>query len=150
MDTAQQSAVIKRLMKLFNQQSDCYHRLIGVLEKQQGYIRTGSEESILAHVSLGEQIITEIFSIQKSIDPLEAMCPAVTSLADEITAIKAVLDALNNRALAQSEQNKTLLSQCMTAIRSEINVLATNPLAISAKRSLYAQAAVPSLIDIKG
>ena len=60
MDTAQQAAIFKRLKELHIRQSECYHKLIGVLEKQQVFIGAGSEESILAHVRLGEQIITEI------------------------------------------------------------------------------------------
>ena len=156
MNTEQHAAIVKRLMEFHTRQSECYHRLIGVLEKQLVIIGTGNEESVLAHIGLGEQIIAEIASIQKSIDPLEAMCQTDMQLdsilqeAHELLAIKAELNALNNRALAQSEQNKAQLSQHMAAIRTEINVLATNPLAMNARRLMYAHAAVPSLIDIRG
>ena len=150
MDTAQQTAITKRLMELHSRQSECYHRLIGVLEKQQVFIGTGSEESILAHIGLGEQIIAEIFTIQKTIDPLEVMCNADTPLASDLLAIKAGLDSLNSRAMAQSEQNKKQLSQRMANLRSEINILGNNPIAKSARRSLYAQVSTPTLIDIRG
>ena len=150
MNTAQNAAITRRLLELHTRQSECYHKLVGVLEKQHVVIGTGSEESILAHVRLGEQIIAEIYAIQKSIDPLEAMCRADTPFSSDIAAIKKMLESLNNRALAQSEQNRIMLSQRMDSVRSEITVLRNNPLAINARRSLYAHAAVPSLIDIRG
>ena len=150
MDTAQQTAIFKRLKELHTRQSECYHKLIGVLEKQQAFIGAGSEESILAHVGLGEQIIAEIFTIQKTIDPLEAMCPADMPPETDLLAIKATLEALNNRAMAQSEQNKMQLSQRMASVRSEITVLGNNPIAMSARRSMYAQVSTPALIDIRG
>ena len=149
MDTTH-TAIVKRLMELHIRQSECYHRLIDVLERQQVFIETGSEESILAHVGLGEQIIAEIWTIQKTIDPLEALSPADTPLDSAVLAIKAALDSLNNQAMAQSEHNKMLLSKRMAAVRSEITILENNPLAISARRSLYAQVNTPTLIDIRG
>jgi len=122
-----------------------------VLEKQQTIIKTGSAEELLAQVELEEQIVADIFSIQKVIDPLENMYRASVpfSPADDVPALKVALENLKTRAISQFEYNKDLLSSRMAELRVEIKELKNNPF-VGASRSLYHNPVAASLVDIEG
>lgn len=160
-ESALGAAVIARLEDLLTRQCGCFLRCLTVLEKQQALIAPGNrtlngwstpEEDILTLVELKEHIVAEICSIQKSIDPLEAMycAGAAHSPADNVSALKAALEDLRQQTRALSGRNRELLSLRMAGIRTEINVLRNNPIAASARRSLYHHAGAASLIDIQG
>jgi hypothetical protein len=150
-ELAQRVAVVRRFRELLIQQRERFHNYLAVLEKQQTIIKTGSAEELLAQVELEEQIVADIFSIQKVIDPLEDMYRATVpfSPADDVPALKVALENLKIRAISQFAYNKDLLSSRMAELRTEIKELKNNPF-VGATRSLYQNSVTASLIDIEG
>ena len=150
-ELTQRVAVLRRFRELLLQQRERFHSYLHSLEKQHVAITSGNAEELLAHVELEEQIVADIFSIQKVIDPLEDLYNAsiTSSSADDVSAIKASLEDLKKRATTSSAKNRKLLSSHMTDIRTEITNLRNNPLA-QASRSRYQSSGTASLVDIKG
>jgi len=144
-------AVVKRLKELLAQQSERFRSYLSVLDKQRLAIDTGSAEQIAAHVEIEEQLIADIFSIQKAIDPLEVMYNAMGPYlpANDVSDLKNALENLKTRAALKSGQNRDLLSGRMDTINTEIQVLKNNPFLSKARNSMY-QNAAPSLVDITG
>jgi len=148
-ELTQRMAVVKRYRELLEQQRGRFRIYLSVLDKQQAAIGTGSADEITAYTELEEQIIEEIFSIQKVIDPLEIMYNAAGPYLpdNDVSALKAALDELKIRAAAISGQNRNLLSVRMTDTNSEIQKLKNNPF-ISNARFAMRQNAASSLVDI--
>jgi hypothetical protein len=145
-ELAQCAAVSGRLADLLCRQRDRLRNYLVVLEKQQSLFMAGDND-ILAHVELEEQIIADILSMQKAIDPLEGMYRADGSfpLSDDIAGLKAALEDLKIQAKARSERNRELLAGKMAETRAEITVLRSNPF-----RSPYRNAETALLIDMEG
>jgi len=161
-ELSRRTAILRRLRELLIQQSDRFHSYIASLEKQQTAIESGNEEELFAHIELEEQIVTDIFSIQKVIDPLEILynahvssgnditsCRDVSFPADDIPGIKASLNDLKNQAVKRSAHNRDLLSMRMNSIRSEMIDLKNNAFA-GAARPRYYHSGVASVVDIEG
>jgi hypothetical protein len=150
-ELAQRIALLRRFRDLLIQQRDRFRSYLMVLENQQFHIESGNMEELLSFVEMEEQIVADIFSIQKVIDPLEILYKAVipVSAPSDVPAIKAVLEDLKTQTISRSVYNRKLLSTRMTQIRSEINALRNNPFA-NTSRSLYQSSGTASLIDIKG
>ena len=150
-ELAQRVSILRRFRELLIQQRERFHNYLSALEKQQTVIESGSIEELLAHVELEEQIIADIFSIQKVIDPLEDMYQSVIPLSsgDDIPTLKVTLENLKSQAAIRSAHNRDLLSSRMTEIRNEIAELRNNPFANKA-RSAYQNSVSATLVDIKG
>jgi hypothetical protein len=145
-ELAQRVAILHRFRELLVQQRDRFRRYLTVLENQQFHIESGNAEELLFFVEMEEQIISDIFSVQKVIDPLENM---VRTDDADVSALKDTLEDLKTQAIARSVHNKDLLSTRMVEIRAEIRSLRNNPFA-KASRSLYNHTRTASLVDIKG
>jgi hypothetical protein len=148
----QRVAVLKRFRELLQAQRDRFRAYLEVLDKQKDLIEQGDAEALTAHVDLEEKIVTDIFSIQKVIDPLEKMYhtlyPRETGPeAADLPGLKNSLEGLKTEALERARRNKDLLSRRMDLIRGEIKNLRKNP--YHSRPSVYA-AAAPALIDIEG
>jgi hypothetical protein len=150
-ELARRVALLRRFRELLIRQREHFQGYLAALEKQQTVIESGSAEELLAHVELEEQIVADIFSIQKVIDPLEDMYQAVIPLspADDVPALKSALENLKNQAAIRFTQNKDLLSSRMAQMRAEIKNLRNNPFANQA-RSMYQNSVSASLVDISG
>jgi len=147
----QRVAILRRFKELLIQQRERFHRYLVTLEKQQAVIETGSSGELADYIEQEEQIIADIFSIQKVIDPLENMYQSAIpfSTADDIPALKLTLKELKDQVAARSAQNRELLSLRMDVIRSEIMELRNNPLT-GVSRPFYQNSVAASLVDIKG
>jgi len=150
-ELAERVAILKRFRELLVKQRERFNRYLTTLEKQQAVIETGSSGELADYIELEEHIIADIFSIQKVIDPLEAMYNVAASAApaDDIPALKSTLEELKNQVAVRSARNRELLSARMDILRSEIIELRNNPLANSA-RNAYNQSGTASIIDIEG
>jgi hypothetical protein len=150
-ELTQRMAVVKRFKELLEQQRERFRSYLAELDRQRLAIGTGSADEIIAHVELEEQIVEDIFSIQKVIDPLEIMYNAAGPYlpTNDVSALKAALEDLKIQAAARSGQNRDLLSGRMADINSEIQAIKNNPFISKARNALY-QNAVPSLVDIMG
>jgi hypothetical protein len=175
-ELAQRVAVIKRFKELLIQQRERFRSYLAVLDRQQLLIGYGSADEITAHVELEEQIVADIFSIQKVIAPLEIMYNAVsnatgaaTGAADnaacadpddlnnlgsfitinDVPEIQAALEDLKNQAVVRSVRNRDLLSRRMEEINTDIQTIKNNPFLSKARNALY-QNVSPSLVDVMG
>jgi len=70
-------AILRRFRGLLEQQRGRFLNYLALLEKQETAIGAGNGEEILAHVELERDIVADIFSIQKVINPLEDMYRAI-------------------------------------------------------------------------
>jgi hypothetical protein len=154
-ELAQRVAVVRRFKELLEQQRERFRSYLAVLDRQQLLIGYGSADEIVAHVELEEQIVADIFSIQKVIDPLEVMYSADGNAdgsylpANDVPALKASLEDLKTQAAVRAGRNRDLLSNRMADINSEIQAVKNNPFLSKARFSLY-QNAAPSVIDVMG
>jgi hypothetical protein len=154
----QRVSVLRRFRALLIEQRDRFHSYLEALDRQQQVIETGTAEDLIAHVELEEKIVTDIFSIQKVIDPLDEMYRAVytgsadlsaqsPAAGDDVSGLKSVLEELKKEAVTRSGRNRDLLSQRMAEIRSEIKALRNNPYLQSARSAFTPP---PALVDISG
>ena len=157
-ELAQRVAVVRRFKELLEQQRDRFRSYLAVLDRQQLLIGYGSAEEITAHVELEEQIVADIFSIQKVIAPLEIMYNTIGTDADglgtfitvnDIPGLQATLEDLKTQAVTRSAQNRDLLSDRMEEIDTEIQAIKNNPFISKARNALY-QNVSPSLVDVMG
>jgi len=150
-ELTQRMAVVKRFKELLEQQRERFRSYLSIMDRQQLAICTGSADEIIAHVEMEEQIVEDIFSIQKVINPLEVMYNAAGPYlpANDVSALKASLEDLKTQAAARAGQNRNLLSVRMADINSEIQVIKNNPFISKARYSMY-QNTAPSLVDIMG
>jgi hypothetical protein len=157
-------AILKRFKELLSQQRDRFRQYLDVLDKQKDVIETGNADSLIAHVELEEKIVSDIFAIQKVIDPLEALyqsslVPASGSLNREMSAptpleqslevpsLRAALEELKAEAVIRSDRNRELLAKRMEELRQEMKALRANPYAIH--RSAFSSESA-TLVDMKG
>ena len=161
-ELSQRVAVIKRFKELLKSQRDRLETYLDAMDKQKDVIQTGTTDDLIRHVELEEKIVSDIFSIQKVIDPLEKMYNEATGSenmflaakktkdqghdGEEVISLKDALEGLKSEAIIRSERNRLLLSKRMAEIRSEIKSL---------KSSAYVQRRLnndpaPSFIDMKG
>jgi len=151
-ELAQRVAILRRFRELLVQQRERFQRYLVTLEKQQVVIETGSSGELADYIEQEEQIIADIFSIQKVIDPLEDMYNATvnpSSPSDDVPALKSALKELQDQVVTRSARNREMLSVRMDVLRSEIIELRNNPLA-NAARSAFSHTGTASIIDIEG
>jgi len=140
-------AILKRFRELLSQQRDRFRQYLNVLDKQKEIIEKGNADDLIVHVEMEEQIVSDIFTIQKVIDPLEAMYKESISDEKEVPSLKAALEELRSEAIIRSTRNRSLLAMRMEELRKEMKTLRANPYAIH--RSSYPQESA-TLLDIKG
>jgi len=151
-ELSQRVALLKRFKELLKAQRDRFRSYLDSLDRQKDIIEGGTADELINHVDLEEKIISDIFSIQKVIDPLDKMYHSVIPdvpgpEGNEVSGLKQALEGLKTEALIRSERNKELLSKRMTEIRSEIKSLRNNPYT---RRRIDTTVNAPSHIDIKG
>jgi uncharacterized small protein (DUF1192 family) len=168
-ELSQRVAVIKRFKELLKAQRDRFQAYLNALDKQKDVIESGTADDLLHHVELEEKIVSDIFSIQNVIDPLEKMYQSTSGLTgfskveipaggksdnltsekasdDEVMSLKEALEGLKAEAVVRSGRNRELLSKRMAELRSEIKSLKGNAYA----QRRFSGAPAPSLIDLKG
>ncbi len=145
---AERVSILKRFKKLLDEQRAKFRDYLSVLEKQEKMISSGDVDAIVRHTELEQGIISEIYTIQKVIDPLESMYR--TTHPDqrdaEIPRLKTDLEKLRKDVLVQNEKNRELLKSHMQLLRQKVLSI-KNPYAN--RSSVYASDAhTASVIDI--
>ena len=167
-ELSQRVAVIKRFKELLQAQRDRFHTYLEALDKQKEVIEGGSADDLIAHVELEEKIVSDIFSIQQVIDPLEKMYHSVrfdrestvksgalksaektACESEEVFGLKDALDGLKAEAATRSQQNRELLAKRMAELRSETKILKGGN-AYARSRSAFGTPAASGLLDIRG
>src|SRR5512138_457700 len=87
-------AVVKRFKELLERQRQKFRSYLGVLDRQKDDIEKGDVDALVAHVDLEQSIVSEIFTFQKSIDPLEDLYRSAypAAEAEEIPELRRSLD----------------------------------------------------------
>lgn len=148
-EVAERVAILRRFRALLEEQRSKFREYLTVLEKQQTVIETEDMDAMVRHTELEQSIVSQIFTIQKVIDPMEALWRDAHPRAEEtdIPRLKTDLERLKTDVLAQNERNRELLKSRMNVIREQVNSL-RNPYA--KRSSVYASSAhVGTRIDIE-
>jgi hypothetical protein len=148
-------ALLRRFRELLVEQRGKFERYLEVLDHERADIESGDVDKLVAHVELEEQIVSEIYTFQKVIDPLdelyhvafEAAAGASDGDRAEVPALKAALDELKGEVIRRNRENRVLLGQRMELLRSEIAGF-RNPFA--ARKSVYASGGEGGFVDISG
>jgi hypothetical protein len=145
----ERKAILRRFRELLLQQREKFSKYLAVLDHQKIDIEKGDVDALVAHVELEQQIVSEIYTFQKAVDPLEDLYRAAYPHASdtEIPQIKSTLENMRKEIATRNAENRLLLKQRMEMIRHEI-MSVRNPFA--KKKSVYADSGEASLIDIKG
>ncbi len=140
-------AVLKRFKKLLKEQRNKFNEYLVVLETQQRSISEENIDAIVEHTELEQEIIGDIFTIQKVIDPIEKMYKFSQPQKDDsdVLQLKNDLDNLQVQVLDQNKKNRELLQSRMTNLRQEI--VSLNPKFAYKPKNSYSEAS-SSLVDI--
>jgi hypothetical protein len=144
----QRIAILKKFRQLLEQQRQKFREYLVVLEKQEQTISSENIDAMVTHTEIEQSIITEIYTIQKVIDPLEAMYRDIHHAEPdaEIPRLKADLGHLQKEVVQQNEKNRELLKTHMQVLRQKV-ISIHNPYAN--RSSIYASDAhTASIIDI--
>jgi len=151
-DLERRVATLRRFRELLVQQRTKFQNYLAVLDHERADIESGNVDALAAHVEIEEAVVSEIFTFQKVIDPMEelyrAAYPAAASGGDpEVPALRSTLAELKDEVLKRNAENRALLKRQMEIARSEIAGF-RNPLA--SRASVYARAGEGALVDIQG
>jgi hypothetical protein len=141
-------AILKRFRELLEQQRQKFREYLVVLEKQEDMIASENVDAIVRHTEIEQSIVSELYTIQKVIDPMEDLYrTAHPEIPDaEIPRLQTDLDHLRKEVLAQNEKNRELLKSHMLVLRQKV-VSLQNPYA--KRSSVYASdSQTASLVDI--
>ncbi len=145
----QRVAVLRRFRELLVRQRDKFNDYMALLERQRSDIEKGDVDALVTHVEVEQGIVSEIFAVQKVIEPLEDMYRAAYAGTEPegVAELKSTLSTLKDEVVTRNAENRALLKQRMDMLRHEIMTV-SNPYA--KRRSVYSSAAEPSALDIKG
>ena len=154
-DIEQRTAILRRFRELLLQQRAKFEHYLEVIDHEKADIESGDIDKLIAHVELEEQVVSEIITFQKVIDPLESLYHAAyAASADgqapeqgELPELKRSLVELRGEVLKRNAENRILLKKRMEAVRSEIAGLR---MPMKARRSVYAEAGEAAIIDVQG
>jgi FlgN protein. len=142
-------AILKRFRQLLQQQRQKFRDYLAVLEKQEEMIASDNVDAMVAHTEIEQSIVSELYTIQKVIDPLEEMYrTAHPGIPDaEIPKLRTDLEQLRGEVIVQNEKNRELLRSRMQVLRQKV-VSIQNPYA--KRNSVYAsQGQTATRIDIQ-
>ncbi|GMO50941.1 MAG: hypothetical protein Pg6C_15260 [Treponemataceae bacterium] len=158
----ERKAVLRRFRELLEAQRAKFREYLDVLEKQGRVIADENTEAIFAHTELEQHIVGSIVTLQKAIQPIEAMYHAIIApsgglKADAIAgdndassppipALQTDLENLQKQVLERNEKNRELLKTRLTQIKHQLNTF-YNPYH---SKSVYAASAeqTASLVQI--
>jgi hypothetical protein len=149
----QEEHILRQLRSLLLNQRERFSAYLSVLDKQKDAIEAGDAQTLYTRVELEEQIVSGLAAVARTIGPMREL---YTSFVDSVYAadgrdidtLSSRLDEMKVEALSRLEQNRSLLSHRMAAVRGEIKALRASPYA--ARHSIYAGDTVPTLLDIQG
>jgi hypothetical protein len=149
-ELGQRVATLRRFRELLVQQKVKFENYLTVLDHERTDIESGDVDKLAAHVELEEAIVSEIFTFQKVIDPMEELYRAAYPAAandPDVPELKSTLNDLKDEVLRRNAENRNLLKRKMEIVRGEIAGF-RNPL--SKRASVYSKAGEGALVDIQG
>ena len=149
-ELGQRVAALRRFRELLVQQRAKFENYLTVLDHERSDIESGDVDRLAAHVELEEAIVSEIFTFQKVIDPMEEIYRAAYPAAGEdpaVPALRGTLNELKDEVLRRNAENRVLLKKKMEIVRGEIAGF-RSPLA--SRASVYSRQGEAALVDISG
>lgn len=158
-DIAERAALLRRFKRLLEEKRAKFREYLAALEAQEKSIARRDSAKIEQQSILGEAIISEIYTIQRAIDPIESMYRDIyggkpNAAGDgqgedgaerHIPKLEADLDKLHADIERQNKRNRELLKSAMEQVRGEIAQL-KKPYA---RKSVYSsESGSASIIDI--
>jgi hypothetical protein len=151
-------AIVKRFRELLIAQRERFSAYLETIEKQKDIIETGNADDILTYVEMEEKMVSDIFSIQKVIVPLESQyrsqiethsveTSGVVS-APDIPEIQNALERIRVETNNKLKQNRNLLEKRMNEFREELKLIRNNP--YIKQRSSFTNTEEASFLDMKG
>ncbi|MDR0643395.1 MAG: flagellar biosynthesis protein FlgN [Treponema sp.] len=143
-------AVVKRFRDLLREQRERFYSYLDILDKQKTVIEIGSVEDILSHIEIEEKILSDIFSIQKVLVPLEPLyCTSIKTVkAPDVVEIQSALENLKTEASLKVKQNRDILKIRMDGLGEQLKILRNNPYARHSFRFMSGDNA--SFVDMEG
>jgi hypothetical protein len=132
------------------QQRAKFENYLKVLDHERSDIETGDVDKLAAHVEIEEAIVSEIFTFQKVIDPLEQIYRAAYPAAAEdpdLPELRGTLEELKAEVLRRNAENRALLKRKMEIVRSEIAGFRNS---LASRSSVFARQGEGALVDIQG
>jgi chromosome segregation ATPase len=134
-------AVLKHFRQLLTEQRQKFNEYLVVLEKQEATIEKDNAEAALAYCELETQIVDSIATLQKVIQPVEAMYREIkegtTDLDEadtEIPRLQTNLEKLQEQIASQNVRNRLLLDSHLLQVRNRIDGFKQ----IDMRKSIYA------------
>ncbi len=149
-ELGQRVAALRRFRELLVQQRAKFENYLMVLDHERADIESGDVDKLVAHVEIEEAIVSEIFTFQRVIDPLEQIYRAAYPAAaedPEVPALRGTLEELKDEVLRRNAENRSLLKRKMELVRAEIAGF-RNPL--NSRSSVYTRQGEGALVDISG
>lgn len=148
-ELAQRVGALRRFRELLVQQRVKFESYLKVLDFERADIESGDVDKLSAHVEIEEAIVSEIFTFQKVIDPLERMYKSAYPAAEaaDLPELRSTLEGLKAEVLQRNAENRALLKRKMELVRVELAGF-RNPLA--SRTSVYARQGGGALVDIQG
>ncbi|MDR0785960.1 MAG: flagellar biosynthesis protein FlgN [Treponema sp.] len=143
-------AVVKRFRELLREQRERFSNYLDVLDKQKVVVEKGNAEDILSHIEIEEKMLSDIFSIQKALAPLEPLyrTSVKTVKAPDVAEIQSALENLKTEAVQKVKQNRDILGIRMSELKKQMEVLRNNPYARRSVRFMAGDNA--SFVDMEG
>ncbi|MEI8093939.1 MAG: flagellar biosynthesis protein FlgN [Spirochaetales bacterium] len=140
-------ALLKRLKTTLLAQREKFRNYMLVLDAEKSSIENDKVDTLRLQVELEENLVAEIHTFQKVIDPLEAVWKQSYPLDHdvEVVELKATLANLKSQVLEKNEKNRTLLSARMAQVQGEILRLRPN---VRGRNPYTGQRSVSTLVDI--
>jgi hypothetical protein len=144
----QRVAILKRFRELLLRQREKFQNYLVLLDKEKLDIERGDADSIQAHVDIERDIVMDITTLQKVINPLEDMYNEAypQHASSEIPELKRSMSELQKEVVRRHYQNKELLKEKMEELRQEIKDLHHT---FKQPNKVYSSAPEPSIIDIR-
>ncbi len=152
-EVRERAALLRRFKALLEEKRAKFRAYLAALEAQEKSIAGGDMLRVEQQADLGDAIVAELYTIQKVIDPVEAMYREIQRSGSAaggseplIPKLQADLHKLQDDIVRQNEKNRELLRTSMGEVHAEITAL-RKPMR---RKNVYAaESGNASVIDIR-
>ena len=126
-EKAQRVALLKRLKEHLEIQRRRFQEYLHVLEQEKTSITEGRIDDLEQQITLEENLVREIVSVQKVIAPMEEVYRSTHGDDPELVQIQNHLNELAKTAAERNKSNRLLLSSRLEEIRQQMANLKPRP-----------------------
>ena len=141
----QRVTILRRLRETLATQREKFSNYLALLEKEEEIIRNGNLDKLESQVEVEQSIISEIFTLQKVIRPLDELYRKSYPLKEtSILNLESSLENIKKQVLVKNDRNRLLLKEKMALLRQEIKDLRSG----YSMKSPFRKIGTPTLVDI--